>query len=147
MEDFQFRIPTQVLCGRGRIGEIGREGQRLGGHRGFVVTGTTATRASAGFAVVLDALRSADLSLEIYDRIEPDPTLPEVEAARRAALDFGADMVVAYGGGSPLDAGKTIAMLARNNAPLEDYLYVRKTYDQTALLSSPSRPPPDPDRR
>jgi len=133
MQDFQFRFPTQVIFGCGKVRQTGEECRKLGGRRAFVVTGTTATRSSAGFAAVLGALGEAEIPFEVYDRIEPDPTLPAVEAARQAARAFGADIVIAYGGGSPLDAGKTLAMLATNAGALEEYLYARKTYSLPGL--------------
>lgn len=133
MQDFTYHLPTRVVFGCGTVRQVGRECRKLGGSKAFVVTGTTATVTSPGFAAVREALREENLPFEVYDRIEHDPTLGAVEAGRQAALAYGADMIVAYGGGSPLDAGKAIAMLLTNPGAVEDYLYVKQTFQNPGL--------------
>ncbi len=133
MLDFTFCLPTRVVFGCGKVRQVGAECRRLGGRKAFVVTGTTATATSAGFAATLESMREADLPFEVYDRIEHDPTLEAIEAARQAALESRADLIVAYGGGSPMDAGKAVAMFATNQGAVEDYLYVKKVFELPGL--------------
>jgi alcohol dehydrogenase len=78
-------------------------------------------------------MEEAGIPFEVYDRIEQDPTLPAIEAARKAALRYGADAIVAYGGGSPMDAGKAVAMLVANGGTVDEYLYVKKTFQNPGL--------------
>lgn len=47
----------------------------------------------------------------LYKEITPNPTVDHVDAATKLALDFGAQAVLAIGGGSPIDAGKSVAIL------------------------------------
>lgn len=133
MQDFSYQHPTRVIFGCGKVRQTGEECRAIGASRAFVVTGKTATVNSPGFATVTQSLKAAGVAFDVYDRIEHDPTLPAIETARRAALKYGADIIVAYGGGSPLDAGKAIAMLTTNAGPVEDYLYVKKIFQAPGL--------------
>ncbi|MDD5167220.1 MAG: iron-containing alcohol dehydrogenase [Syntrophales bacterium] len=133
MQDFAFQLPTRVVFGCGKVVQAGEECRKIGGTRAFIVTGTTATVASAGFAAVIRSMEEAGIPFMVYDRIEHDPTLQAVEAARQAALDYGADVICAYGGGSPMDAGKAIAMFVTNAGAVEDYLFVKKVFQTPGL--------------
>ena len=58
---------------------------------------------------------------EVFDEVLPDPT-DEVVLSGIAALESGGhDAVIGLGGGSPLDAGKAIAVMARNSRDIQDY--------------------------
>lgn len=46
-----------------------------------------------------------------YDQVTPNPTTVHVNEAAKMARDFGAKAVIAIGGGSPTDAGKSVAIL------------------------------------
>jgi len=133
MQDFTFFLPTRVVFGCGKVRQVGQECRMLGGKKAFVITGTTATATSPGFAAALESMREADLPFEVYDRIEHDPTLEAIETARQTALKSGADLIVAYGGGSPMDAGKAVAVFATNKGAVEDYLYVKKVFKLPGL--------------
>ncbi|HOG07013.1 MAG: iron-containing alcohol dehydrogenase [Syntrophales bacterium] len=133
MQDFTFFLPTRVVFGCGKVRQVGQECRMLGGKKAFVITGTTATATSPGFAAALESMREADLPFEVYDRIEHDPTLEAIETARQTALKSGADLIVAYGGGSPMDAGKAVAVFATNKGAVEDYLYAKKVFKLPGL--------------
>ena len=67
-------------------------------------------------------LAAAGAVTEVFDRIQANPTLASVEAGTQAARDMEADLVVALGGGSVMDAAKAIALMAVNEGSLWDYV-------------------------
>lgn len=67
----------------------------------------------------LARLAAAGLEVAIFDRVVADPPEATVLAAAEAARRAGADGVLGFGGGSPMDTAKLVAYLARNDTALE----------------------------
>ena len=63
---------------------------------------------------VTDLLDAAGIDYEIYDGIKPNPTIENVTAGVDACKEAGADVIVAVGGGSPIDTSKAIATIITN---------------------------------
>ena len=70
---------------------------------------------------VTDLLDAAAIDYEIYDGIKPNPTIENVTAGVDACKAAGADVIVAVGGGSPIDTSKAIATIITN----PEFSYVR----------------------
>ena len=63
---------------------------------------------------VTDLLNAAGIAYEVYDGIKPNPTIENVTAGVEACKAAGADVIVAVGGGSPIDTSKAIATIITN---------------------------------
>ena len=63
---------------------------------------------------VTDLLDVAGIDYEIYDGIKPNPTIENVTGGVEACKAAGADVIVAIGGGSPIDTSKAIATIITN---------------------------------
>ena len=63
---------------------------------------------------VTDLLDATGIDYEIYDGIKPNPTIENVTAGVDACKAAGADVIVAVGGGSPIDTSKAIATIITN---------------------------------
>ena len=63
---------------------------------------------------VTDLLDAAGIDYEVYDGIQPNPTIENVTAGVEACKAAGADVIVAVGGGSPIDTSKAIATIITN---------------------------------
>ena len=63
---------------------------------------------------VTDLLDAAGIAYEVYDGIKPNPTIENVMAGVEACKAAGADVIVAVGGGSPIDTSKAIATIITN---------------------------------
>lgn len=115
---FEFATAARVMFGAGASAQAGAVASSLGS-RALVVTGSDPRRAQA----VLDSLTAARVSVETW-AVRGEPTVADVEAGVAFARARGCDVVVAVGGGSPLDAGKAIAALLTNDGAPLDYLEV-----------------------
>lgn len=67
---------------------------------------------------MVEALNKRGVKTTIYDGVEPDPTVPQIQAGFEMLKANRCEAVLAVGGGSPIDAAKVIAALATNNKPV-----------------------------
>ena len=116
--NFDFAFPQRILFGAGLIRQAGTMAHNLGG-RALVVTGRDPARA----APLLDLLRAGGIAAHLIP-IGGEPTTDVVRQGTAAALEFAADLVVGFGGGSPLDTAKAIAVMATNGGDPLDYMEV-----------------------
>ncbi|MDC0670858.1 iron-containing alcohol dehydrogenase [Nannocystis sp. ncelm1] len=115
---FELATAARIVFGVGAAAQVGAiAGEH--GRRALVVTGRDPTRAEP----VLEVMRAAGLELAVFT-VAGEPTVADAERGVAAARASACDVVVAVGGGSPLDAGKAIAALVRNPGPPLDYLEV-----------------------
>jgi alcohol dehydrogenase class IV len=115
--NFEFAAPARILFGEGRLREAGALAAGMGS-RALVVEG------SGGRAAPLHELLRASGVATARLRVPAEPTAALVERGVEHARSEGCDVVVALGGGSVIDAGKAVAALLTNRAPLRDYLEV-----------------------
>jgi alcohol dehydrogenase class IV len=111
-----WNYPTTIWAGPGRIAELPEACSRAGMKRPLIVTdeGLIATPMIKN---ALAALRHAAL----FGAVKGNPDSSHVEAGLRAYRTGDHDGVVAYGGGSALDAGKVIAFMSGQTRPLWDF--------------------------
>ena len=118
-----WSYPTRVVFGVGAVAETGNEVKRLGASRALIVTDRGVVKAGL-VAPVEQALASAGLAMTVFDGVEPNPVEKNVHDGVDAYREAKADIIVAIGGGSPLDVGKIIRLKARpgvHERPLVDY--------------------------
>ena len=110
----EIRTRTTVYFGVGAIQKINEIAQVLknkGIDKVIVMSGRNAYKATGAWDVVEKALKDNEIGYVNYDQVTPNPTTHHVNDAAKLARDFGAKAVVAIGGGSPTDAGKSVAIL------------------------------------
>ncbi|NCD26894.1 MAG: iron-containing alcohol dehydrogenase, partial [Deltaproteobacteria bacterium] len=96
------------------VGAIGKIDEILAGFvadgkkKVLVVTDTIAYKASGAWDTVEPALNK-HVKWVHYDKVRPNPTYVNCEDAAEAGLKFGADVILAIGGGSSMDTAKTAA--------------------------------------
>ncbi|MDB5557549.1 MAG: dhaT [Enterovirga sp.] len=115
-----WNFPTSVRFGAGRIAELAEAVRAAGMSRPLLVTDPRlATMPIVESA--LAALDAAGLGRAVFSDIKPNPVAANVEAGIAALRQGGHDGVVAFGGGSALDAGKVVAFMAGQTRPMWDF--------------------------
>lgn len=112
----EIRTRTCVYFGCGainKIADIAATFKNRGLDKVIVMSGKNAYKATGAWDVVKNALEKNNIEYVNYDGVTPNPTTTAVNEAARIARDFGAKAVIAIGGGSPTDAGKSVAILLK----------------------------------
>ena len=112
----EIRTRTCVYFGCGAIkkfDDIAKDFKTKGLDRVIVMSGKNAYKSTGAWEVVEKALKDNGIEYVNYDGVMPNPTTIAVNEAAKIAKDFGAKAVVAIGGGSPIDAGKSVAILLK----------------------------------
>lgn len=114
-------IPTHILFGAGQLNNL--HTQTMPGKKALIIISNgKSTRANGYLARTEEQLHQVGVETEVFDGVAPNPTVANSEAGAEAARKFGADFLVALGGGSVMDCSKAIALLATNNGELWDYV-------------------------
>jgi len=115
-----WNYPTSVRFGAGRIAELAKACRVAGISRPLFVTDP----GISGLPIVrkaLDVLAEAGLPATVFDRVQANPVDANVEDGLAVYRAGGHDGVIAFGGGSALDAGKVIAFMAGQTRPMWDF--------------------------
>ena len=113
MNNFRFYTPTEVVFGKGVEAQTGELAAKYGS-RALLVYGKGSVVRSGLLKTVEDSLAQAGVEYKEFGGAQPNPTLSHAEEGVRAALGFGADIIIAVGGGSAIDTAKGIAHGAAN---------------------------------
>ena len=109
-----FYCPTQVYLEsfalKNNAAALGGLGKRC-----LVVTGKTSAAASGVLDDLAAILPSLGVAYEVFDEIEPNPSIHVCREGGRRARVFGAEYIIGAGGGSALDAAKAVAAYASND--------------------------------
>ena len=110
----EIRTRTSVFFGVGaikKIEDIAKDLKTKGIDKVIVMSGRNAYKSTGAWDYVEKALKNNGIGYVNYDQVTPNPTTHHVNEATKIARDFGAKCVIAIGGGSPTDAGKSVAIL------------------------------------
>jgi alcohol dehydrogenase class IV len=115
-----WNYPTKVKFGAGRIAELPDACKELGMKRPLIVTDP----GLAALPMIKDAVAAcekAGLGVAVFSDIKSNPNGKNVEDGLKVLRSGKHDGVVAFGGGSALDAGKAIALMAGQKRPIWDF--------------------------
>lgn len=114
MQNFTYHTPTKIIFGKDTAGNTGIEAKNAGASRVFIVYGSERIRESGLLAAVEASLDEAGISHMAFGGVKANPTLQHTEEGVKKAEEFGADLILAVGGGSAIDTAKGIAHGAAN---------------------------------
>jgi len=115
-----WSFPTTIVFGPGALATLADHVKRVGGRRALVVSDAGVKRAGITQQVT-KMLEAAGVPAASFDEVDPNPVEKNVLQGVAAYADARADVVIAVGGGAPLDTGKLIALMTTHDRPLVDY--------------------------
>ena len=108
MLDFEFRLPTRIVFGRGREAEVGKRVREYG-NKVLLVYGESSIKKSGLYDKVVKSLKESDITFYELSGVK---TNPQVDFARKGITvckENGVEFILAVGGGSAIDTSKCIA--------------------------------------
>ena len=100
----RFTLPRDIYHGEGSLETL----KTLKGKKAFVVVGGGSMKRFGFLQKVEDYLKEAGMEVELFEGVEPDPSVETVMKGAEAMRNFQPDWIVAMGGGSPIDAAKAM---------------------------------------
>jgi alcohol dehydrogenase class IV len=115
-----WNFPTRILFGENAAAETANEVRRFGGTRALIVTDPGVV--GAGIAARIQRmLAEGQIESDLFGKVAGNPTDADALAAAEAYRAAHADIVIAVGGGSAIDIGKIVRLLAAHPEPLAQY--------------------------
>jgi len=118
-------LPRQLRIGGGARRELAELVVGLGAARPILVTDSY-LQGNGAADELMAAMFEAGLQPVMWAETVPDPTTDSLESGVAAASDHAADLVIGFGGGSPMDTAKAIALLAVQGGSMADYKAPRR---------------------
>ncbi|MEX2756858.1 MAG: iron-containing alcohol dehydrogenase [Candidatus Sigynarchaeota archaeon] len=139
MDPFNFHVPVKLHFGRGQLGVLGSVAKELG-KKALLVThpwhdsrGDLLPQAKS-CEEARNLLEKEGVDVIVYDRVQPNPDVVDIDAGAAIARGHGTDIVVGMGGGSAMDSAKAISLVASLGGSAWDYLFFKKPTIARGLL-------------
>ena len=113
----RFTLPRDLYHGKGSLEEL----KNLKGKKAIVVVGGGSMKRFGFLGKAVDYLKEAGMEVQLFENVEPDPSVDTVMRGAEAMKAFQPDWIVAMGGGSPIDAAKAMWVF---------YEYPETTFEQ-----------------
>lgn len=117
---YGYFIPTVNLMGVGCASELGKQAKIIGGTKALLVTDKPLVEIGI-VEKMTTLLEEAGVKTVVYDDVMPNPTDKNVHTGFDLYEKENCDILVAVGGGSPIDCAKGIGLLATNGGSIRDY--------------------------
>ncbi|MGN1100083.1 MAG: iron-containing alcohol dehydrogenase [Christensenellales bacterium] len=100
----RFTLPRDIYYGFGTMSEL----KNLKGKRAIIVVGGGSMKRFGFLDKAINYLKEAGIEVQLFENVEPDPSVETVMRGAQAMREFQPDLIVAMGGGSPIDAAKAM---------------------------------------
>ena len=117
----QFNVPSTIVTGAGALRELAPQLRRRDLDRVLLVTDRFMVGSGLVPRIVAE-LSAAGIFTEVFDDVQPDPSVDNVLAGLARLRAARSQAVVALGGGSPIDCAKVIAVSSTNRGPMEQFM-------------------------
>ena len=119
---FTWNIPTKILFGPGKLGELHKESP-LGKKALIVISNGRSTKTNGSLDKLQEELKAWGAEFVVFNKIQANPLEPTIQEGVEFGRENGCDFVVGLGGGSVLDSAKVIAaMIPQKEGRVWDYV-------------------------
>jgi hypothetical protein len=132
MENFTSYNPVKVEFGKACVNKLGDEAKSYG-KKALIIIGKGSVKENGVLDQVTGSLDKAGIEWQLFEGIKSNPEFEMADEAVKNAKVFGADMLIAVGGGSVIDSAKAIAMGFYRDHSIWDF-YSKKAEAPTQAL-------------
>jgi len=134
MLSFDFRMPTTLLFGPGRLAELETTTLLPQGKKALIFIGQSGNILRQGHLGRVQGLLAArGIKSAVFDGVRANPRTEDVDAAAAQARSMGADLLVAIGGGSVIDSAKAASLAATREEPFWEAMAAKAYGDAKGL--------------
>ena len=119
MNEFSFSVPQNITVGKGSLAKLPEIAKKSGGSHAFLMSGPHLAKMGL-VEKAANSLKSAGIAVDTFTDIEGNPSVETVDKAT-VAFKEGADFIVAFGGGSPMDVAKAVGVTAKYGGSITEY--------------------------
>lgn len=116
MLDFQYSFATKLIFGKHALEKLPNEISQLNFHRLLLVYGKNSIKKNGIYQQLIQKIQLSNINIIEYPGCMENPDVNYVDRGAEIAKAHAVDFILAVGGGSVIDAGKAIALLASNTA-------------------------------
>ena len=127
--EFNYYLPVNLIFGRGKVEVLGKETKKYG-KKAMIVTGRNSTKKTGLLDKAKKLLEEAGIYTVVFDKVAQNPLTTTVYEGANIAKEEEIDVIVGLGGGSIMDAAKSIAFMSKNDGDVSDYIYNKKHSDE-----------------
>lgn len=137
MLKFNYYSPTRIVFGVGTVNEIGTLIRDFKVKKVAVVFGGNSAKKSGLLDIVEDRLKSEGIDVILLGGVVPNPLLSKAKEMTKEAVKFGAEFVLAVGGGSVIDTAKFVAIgVASPDTDIEEFFFQRKKVEKSLPIGT-----------
>lgn len=129
-------MPTKVYSEDNCV--LNHASEMILGTKAMIVTGKHSSRKNGSLDDVINVLNEKNIPYIIYDDIEENPSVETIMKAKEIGIREKVDFIIGIGGGSPLDASKSISLMMKNPLETEEVLYQQKALDWYPIVCIPT---------
>ncbi|MBF1261545.1 MAG: iron-containing alcohol dehydrogenase, partial [Lachnoanaerobaculum sp.] len=132
MQKFNYYSPTRIVFGKGTREEVGNLIEGFGVKKVAVIYGGNSAKKSGLLDLVEEKIKSEGIDVLLLGGVVPNPLLSKAKEMTKEAVKFGAEFVLAVGGGSVIDTAKFVAIgVANQGTDIEEFFFQRKKVEKS----------------
>ena len=120
MNGFSFSVPQNITVGKGSLTKLPEIAKKSGSSHAFLMSGPHLAKMGL-VEKAAESLKVAGIAVDTFTEIEGNPSVETVDKATVAFKESGADFIVAFGGGSPMDVAKAVGVTAKYGGSITEY--------------------------
>ncbi len=137
MLKFNYYSPTEIVFGKGRKDEVGNLIKKFGVKKVAVIYGGESAKKNGLLDMVKEKLNAEGIEVLLLGSVVPNPLLSKAKEMTGEACVFGAEFILAVGGGSVIDTAKFVAIgVANPDTDIEEFFFQRKVVEKSLPIGT-----------
>ena len=120
--EFEFYSPVKIVTGVGESKKLDQWVEKFAASNVLVVADGNVAKTPA-FQEMTDSMKQQKIPFEVFSDTIPEPPMGLIDELAAYVREKDFDLVIAVGGGSPMDTAKAVCMLKNNEGCIKEYLF------------------------